>query len=106
MSKPQYEVVSPAGDANDSLEGEKKRFSAPPLDGLKGKKLGLVWTVFSNGDLVLHAFRDHLAKRYPDLEFVEMPPGRGLRWGDYPHQSIGELARELAIDGAIVTAGC
>jgi hypothetical protein len=106
MSKPQYEVVSPAGDANDSRQGGKKKFSAPPLDSLKGKKLGLVWTVFSNGDLVLRAFRKHLATRYPDLEFVEMAPGRGLRWGDYPDPSIGEFARELAINGAIVTAGC
>jgi hypothetical protein len=106
MIKPQYEVVSPAGDEGDSNEGAKAAIAAAPLTTLKGKKLGLVWTVFSNGDLVLRAFRDHLRKRFPDLEFIEMPPGRGLNWGDHPNPTIGEMARELAIDGAIVTAGC
>ena len=105
MTQPQYEVVSPVGDEGDA-KLEKKSISAAPLADLKGRKLGLVWTVFTNGDLVLHAFRDHLKARFPDTEFVEMPPGRGLRWGDYPDASIGALARELAIDGAIVTAGC
>lgn len=106
MTQPLYEVVSPLGDASDSTEGVKRAIAAPALDSLKGKKLGLVWTVFSNGDLVLRAFRDHLAKRFPDLEFVELPPGRGLNWGDHPTSSIGEVAREIGIDAAIVTAGC
>lgn len=105
MSKPLYEVVSPVGDANDA-EVQKRAIAAPPLANLKGKKLGLVWTVFSNGDLVLRAFRQHLEKRFPDLQFVEMSPGRGLNWGDHPDHTIGAVARELAIDGAIVTAGC
>ena len=105
MSKPQYEVVSPLGDASDAAV-QKREIAAPALESLKGKKLGLVWTVFSNGDLVLRAFREHLAKRFPDLQFVEMAPGRGLNWGDHPDHTIGSVARELAIDGAIVTAGC
>ena len=104
--KPQYEVVSPAGDARDAQSSRKKAVAAPPLDGLSGKKLGLVWTAFSNGDIVLHAFRDHLAKRQADLQFVEMPPGRGLSWGDHPDPSIGEVARELGVDAVIITAGC
>lgn len=104
--KPQYEVVSPAGDARDAGGSEKKTAGAAPLDRLGGKKLGLVWTAFANGDVVLRAFREHLAKRFPDLEFVEMAPGRGLRWGDHPHPSIAELARESGIDAAIITAGC
>jgi hypothetical protein len=104
--KPQYEVVSPVGDPRDANGASSRQAAAPPLAGLKGKKLGLVWTVFANGDIALHAFRDHLAGRYPDLRFVEMPPGRNLRWGDYPDRSVGELALELGIDGAIVTAGC
>jgi hypothetical protein len=105
MSQPMFEVVSPTGDPGGAKPG-KTPICAPPLKDLKGRKLGLVWTVFSNGDVVLHALRDHLRKRYPDLEFVDMAPGRGLRWGDHPDASIGELARELAIDAAIVTAGC
>lgn len=106
MSKPEYEVVSPMGDERDAREGPRNYSAAPPLAALKKKKLGLIWTAFSNGDIVLHAFRDHLAKRHPDLEFIEMAPGRGLRWGDHPDPSIAELAREHRIDGAIVSAGC
>ncbi len=101
--KPQYEVVSPAGD--DAGAG-KPHAGAAPLDQLNGRKLGLVWTAFANGDIVLRAFREHLAKRFPDLQFVEMAPGRGLRWGEHPHPSIAEVARESGIDAAIVTAGC
>ena len=84
----------------------KKPASAPPLSGLAGKRLGLVWTAFSNGDIVLRAFREHLSKRYPDLEFVEMAPGRGLAWGDHPHPDIAELALEHRLDAALITAGC
>ena len=105
MKQPRYEVVSPIGDPGDATQTTKQSCAASLAD-LKGKKLGLVWTAFTNGDIVLHAFRDHLAKRYADLEFVEMAPGRNLRWGDYPDPSIGELALELALDGAIITAGC
>ena len=101
-----YEVVSPIGDARDASGSEKKTFGAQPLDDLNGKKLGLVWTEFYNGDTTLRAFREHLGKRYPDLEFVEMAPGRGLRWGDHPQASIGALAREHGIHGAVVAAGC
>lgn len=104
--KPQYEVVSPAGDARDAEGSEKQTAGAPALENLNGSKLGLIWTAFANGDIVLHALREHLAKRYPDLQFVEMAPGRGLRWGDHPEPSIAELAREQGIDAAVVTAGC
>jgi hypothetical protein len=101
-----YEVVSPVGDARDAAGSEKKTFGAPALDNLSGKTLGLVWTEFYNGDTVLRAFREHLGKRYPDLEFVEMAPGRGLSWGDHPHASIAELASEHGIQGAVIAAGC
>jgi hypothetical protein len=100
-----FEVVSPVGDARDA-GSENKSFGALPLDNLNGKKLGLIWTEFYNGDTVLRAFREHLGNRYPDLQFVEMAPGRDLSWGDQPTQSIAELARENGIHGAIVAAGC
>jgi hypothetical protein len=103
---PVYEVVSPVGDAKDASASTRKTFGAPPLDGLEGKKLGLIWTEFANGDTALRAFRQHLTQRYPDLELIEMEPGRGRRWGDHPDASIAELARENGIDGAIVAAGC
>jgi len=106
MSKPQYEVVSPMGDAREAKQELKKASSAAPLDDLKGKRLGLCWTAFTNGDIVLRAFQEHLGKRYPDLELVDLMPGRGLRWGDHPDPSIAELAREERLDAALITAGC
>ena len=101
-----YEVVSPIGDPRDASGKEKKVFGAPPLDSLNGKKIGLVWTEFYNGDTVLRAFREHLTLRYPNLQFVEMAPGRGSSWGDHPDASIAELAREHGIHGAVIAAGC
>ena len=101
-----YEVVSPIGDARDASGNEKKTIGAVPLDQLNGKKLGLVWTEFYNGDTVLRAFREHLTTRYPDLQCIEMEPGRGSSWGDHPDASIAELAREHGIDGAVIAAGC
>jgi hypothetical protein len=103
---PIYEVVSPVGDEGDSAAAKKKTFGAEPLERLEGKKLGLIWTEFANGDTALRAFSQHLTQRYPDIEFVEMEPARGKRWGDHPDASIAELARENGIDGAIVAAGC
>jgi hypothetical protein len=103
---PQYHVVSPIGDARDASGRQKLAAGASPLDTLRGKKLGLIWAVFANGDIVLRAFREHLATRYPDLQFVEMPPGRGLNWGDHPEASVAELARENGLHAAVVAAGC
>lgn len=101
-----YEVVSPVGEAPDASPSKNETLGAGPLDSLTGKKLGLVWTVFANGDIALRAMRGHLEKRYPDLEFVEMEPGRGLSWGDHPDASIADIAREQGIDGALIAAGC
>ena len=106
MNGPDYEVVSPAGDSGDASQSKYETIGAGPLDGLTGKKLGLVWTVFANGDIALRAMRGHLEKRYPDLEFVEMAPGRGLSWGDHPDANIADIAREHGIDGALIAAGC
>ncbi len=103
-----YEVVSPVGQDVASGEGRKtdRKSPAAPLGDLNGKKIGLVWTVFTNGNILLEALRDLLERRYQGLEFVELAPGRNLRWGDYPDKSIGPWAREHEIDAAIVTAAC
>ena len=90
----------------DAKGAGTKAASAPPVKDLKGRKIGLCWTAFTNGDVLLRHFRDHLAARYPDAQFVEIMPGRGLRGGDHPEPNIGELAREHGIDAAIITAGC
>ncbi|MSQ51073.1 MAG: hypothetical protein EXR28_04215 [Betaproteobacteria bacterium] len=106
MSNARYEVVSPVGDVRDARDAVKKVSCAPPLDSLKGKRLGLCWTAFTNGDIVLRAFKEHLAKRFPDLQFVEFAPGRGLRWGEHPEVNIAEIVREERLDAALITAGC
>lgn len=106
MSTQHYEVVSPLGDERDARDGGTQQSGSSPLDRLEGKRIGLIWTAFTNGDLVLRALQGHLAKRFSGLEFVDVMPGKGLRWGDHPEPSIADLAREARIDAAIVTAGC
>ena len=106
MNHPGYEVVSPLGDARDAQDAVKQASSAAPLAELQGKRIGLCWTAFSNGDIVVRAFQEHLGKRYPDLEFVDLMPGRGLRWGEHPDPSIAELARVQRLDAALISAGC
>lgn len=117
-SEPVYAVVSPLGDevrpgASDAdgkvgaRRGAKKVSSSAPLAALRaGTKIGLLWTNFRNGNVLLEAFADLLGKRHPGLAFVRLPSGRTLRWGDYPDDSLGALAREQRIDAAIVAAGC
>ena len=106
MAEPHYEVLSPIGEAETTTrQGKEKIPSAPPLGSLKGKKIGLLWTVFTNGDILAEALGDWLTKRYPGLECVKLMPGRNLQWGDYPDLSLPDLAREMGIDAAIVTAG-
>ena len=106
MTTPLYEVVSPLGDERDARDGGIQQSGARHLESLQSKRIGLIWTAFTNGDLVLRALQGHLASRIAGVEFVDVMPGEGLRWGDHPEPSIAKLAREARIDAAIVTAGC
>ena len=103
---PIYEVVSPLGEEQDGPRESGKFAPAAALADLKTGKIGLVWTVFTNGNVLLEAFEELLGRRYPGLDFVKMPPGRNARWGGYPDRSLAEFAREQGIAAAIVTAGC
>jgi hypothetical protein len=109
-SKPEYEVVSPVGEQSRPQSrteaGPKYVPSAAPLNTLAGKKIGLVWTNFRNGDVLLEALADLLGRRFGTAEFLKLPSGRTLRWGDHPDESIASLAREHGIDAAIVAPGC
>ncbi len=107
-AQPLYEVLSPVGQEVAPEHGRKPDSKSPAaaLGDLNGKKIGLVWTVFTNGNVLLEALRDLLAGRYRGLQFVELAPGRNLHWGDYPDKSIGAWAREHEIEAAIVTAAC
>jgi hypothetical protein len=102
-ANPQYEVVSPLGQT------PRKGGDAQPaagLTGLQGKKVGLFWNGFTNGNLLLDALADLLSKRYPGMEFVKLKSGRDLDWGNYPDRTLTALAREAGIHAAIAGPGC
>jgi hypothetical protein len=104
--EPVYEVVSPAGVEPAVQDAGAAKYSAPPLEHMAGKRIGLIWTVFPNGNLILEAFEKLLGARFSGMTFVKLPPGRGLLWGQNPDSSLAEVVREQSIDAAIVAAGC
>ena len=77
-----------------------------PLAGLEGRRIGLFWNGFTNGNLLLEALADILGKRCRGLSFVKLPAGRELDWGHYPERSLTDIVREYAIDAAIAGPGC
>jgi len=93
-------VVAPIG-----LVKEREIVPAPPLDTLDGKRIGMVWAAFGNGDVLLEALGELIKKRYPSAELVNMNPGKDLKPSEYSDPSIMEVARENKIDAAIVTVG-
>ena len=103
--KPIYEVLSPVGESVDdkTAPGEKSQKVNPAaaLKDLNGKKIGLVWSAFKNGNVFLEAMEDLLGQRYKRAEFVRLPSGKGLRWGDHPQESMTEIAKEQKLDAAI-----
>ncbi len=99
---PVYEIVSPLA---------KKTTGTIPLvsslANLEGKTIGLMWTLYTNGDVLANMLKDLLGKRFKNLEFVELPPGKGRQWGNYPdNATIGEVVKESGVDALIVTMGC
>ena len=103
LVKPAYEVVSPLGEPAAGL-GDGK-IAPAPLGDLNGKKIGLVWTAFTNGDVILEAFMDLLNKRFEGLEFVKLPNSKGGDWGGHPDESVIDVAKEAGIDAAILAVG-
>ena len=95
-----YEVISPLGKSTVKVIPP-----APRLSTLEGKKIGLVWNVFMNGDVLSNAFADLLKKRFKQIETVKLPSGKGLKWGDYPDPSIKDLLKENKIDAVIASVG-
>ena len=112
-AKPFYEVVSPLGEpiaektTTDPRSGFKAGKIAPaaPTKDLNGKRIGLIWAAFTNGDVFLEALAGLLTERFKGLQFVKLRAGRGLHWGDHPHESIADLAREAELDAAIAAVG-
>lgn len=106
---PVYEVLSPEGVP----VGEKaatpgatsgKRKPAAGIPDLNGKKIGLVWSAFKNGNVFLESMEVLLGERFKGIEFVKLPGGSGLRWGDHPNEGVAQLARESGVDAAIAAA--
>jgi hypothetical protein len=95
-----YEVASPVG-----RPVTRKISPAPPLADLEGKKIGFMWTIYTNGDILADAFMGLLSKRFKSIQTVKLPAGKGQRWGEYPDQSIEDVVREAGVDGVIVTVG-
>ena len=95
-----YKVASPLGKSI-----MKDISPAPPLPQLKCKRIALIWTIFTNGDVLAEALIDLLGKRFKDIETVKLPAGKGVEWGDYPEESIEEVVREAGVDAAIVMVG-
>ncbi len=95
-----YEVVRPLGKS-----GVKEITPAPPLGGLEGKKIALIWTIFTNGDVLADILSEVLRCRYSGLQIVKLPAGRKAKWGDYGDESIEEVVREAGADAAIVLVG-
>ena len=96
-----YEVVSPAG--KPAVKGIAQSGSGLELS---GKKVGLVRIPFPNGDVLLEKLAELIGGRFDGMEFVKLPSGRTLNWGDYPDDSLTDIARESGIDAAMVAVGC
>jgi hypothetical protein len=99
--KPIYEVVSPVGEPTG-----KELSYAQSMPDLHGKAIGFIWCRMRNGDLLAQALMDLLSKDFRDLKFVRLQSGKGLEWGEYPDESLGDVIREAGINGAIVVIGC
>ncbi len=95
-----YEVVKPTGKS-----AVKEFQPAAPLEGLEGKKVGLFWTIFTNGDKLADVLEEELVLRFAGIEIVKLPGGKNVKWGDYPDESIIEVVEEVGIDAGIVLVG-
>ena len=91
-----YDVVKPLGRS-----GVKEFEPAQPLDNLDGKRIGLFCTIFPNGDVLADVLMAELGEQYNGIEAIKLPAGKNVKWGDYPDESIDDVAREAGIDAAI-----
>lgn len=106
---PVYEVVSPEGVPVDNKPAARgatsgKHKPAAGVEDLNGKKIGLVWSAFKNGNVFLESMETLLGARFRGLEFVKLPGGNGLRFGDHPNEGVAQLAKEAGVDAAIAAA--
>jgi hypothetical protein len=95
-----YEAVSPLGRSTVKMTP-----TSPRLSSLEGKKIGFVWNLFTNGDVLSDTLADLLTRRFRHLETIKLASGKGLKWGSYPESSIKDVVKEAEIDALISTVG-
>jgi hypothetical protein len=95
-----YEVVSPLGQPT-----AKQIQLASPLPDFKGKRVGFVWNMFTNGDMLADTFADLLAERFEDIQFVKLPSGKKGKWGEYTHEDFPEVVIDAVVDAVIAVVG-
>ncbi len=97
----QYEALSPVAEPL-----ARKISPASPLARLEGRKIGFMWTIYTNGDLLADALIDLLRKRFVNIETVKLPAGRARHWGEYPdHATIADVVKESGVDAVVVGVG-
>ena len=100
---PVYEVLSPQGEA---VSASSPSSNATALDAFAGRRIGLFWNGFTNGNLLLESLARLFERRFPGTTFIKLPAGRDLGWGHYPERSLTDVVREYGIDAAIAGPGC
>lgn len=95
-----YEVVRPMAKSRI-----KQIIPARPLTALDNKKIALIWTIFSNGDVLADALINEMIQRYKGVGMVKLPAGKKVKWGEYPDESIEDVVKEARVDAAIVLVG-
>jgi hypothetical protein len=100
--EPQYEVVSPVGQT-----GMEVKPISPRLPSLEGKRIGFEWNQFANGPILVDALTDLLGKQFKGMEFVKLPPGKGVKWGEMLHfdDHVGTIVKDSGVDASIVLVG-
>lgn len=97
---PLYGVLSPLGRA---AAGSIPL--ASPLPDLNDKRIGFVWNIFTNGDLLARILADQLAQSFETLKFVNLPSGKKGKWGEYAHKDFSDVVREAGVDAVISVVG-
>ena len=98
--EPIYKVVRPLGRST-----HRKLPLAPPLRDFRGKRIGFVWNIFTNGDILSDQFTDLLAERFEAMNFVRLPSSREGKWGEYPSEDFPDVVKESGVDAVIALVG-
>lgn len=97
----QYEVLSPWADIDPvSLRG----ITAPRLENLSGKKIGLIYNFKPSARPILTTVESELKKRYPDCETTWNSPKTNV--GDMNDSEKAEFEDWVnGVDGVILAVG-